>query len=68
MYFFGNRLFLTLMLHKVVWQHTQGVVGFFITTVLQIICEKNFENRLRFDRIVTMSLHITVKNKTDIYQ
>jgi len=56
------------MLHKVVWQHMQGVVGFFITTVLQIICEKNFENRLRFDRIVTMSLHITVKNKTDIYQ
>jgi len=28
--------FLTLMFHKVVWQHMQGVVGLLITTLLQI--------------------------------
>ena len=28
--------FLTLMFHKVVWQHMQGVVGFLITILLQI--------------------------------
>jgi len=28
--------FLTLMFHKVVWQHMQGVVGFLITNLVQI--------------------------------
>jgi len=28
--------FSTLMCHKVVWQHTQGVVGFLVMTLLQI--------------------------------
>jgi len=45
--------FLTLLFHKTAWQHTQGVVGSLITTLLQIYCRivqlKNFENRLRFD-------------------
>jgi len=50
----------TLLLHKVVWQHMQGVVGSLTCSLLQIywkIFEWNsFENRLRFDRIMTMSL------------
>ena len=28
---------LTLMFHKVVWQHMQGVVGFLVTSLLQIL-------------------------------
>jgi len=43
------------ILHKVVWQHMQGVVGSLIATLLQIlenIPVENFENWLRFDRIV----------------
>ena len=27
---------LTLLFHKVVWQHMQGVMGFLVTTLLQI--------------------------------
>jgi len=45
------------MFHKVVWQHMQGVVGFLITTLLQIYHKSLpvkffFENRLRFDRLM----------------
>jgi len=47
------------MFHKVVWQHTQGMVGFLITILLQIYQEifwrKKFENGLRFDRIMAIS-------------
>jgi len=42
------------------WQHMQGVVGYLITTLLQIykgiLKRKNVENQLRFDRIIAMSL------------
>jgi len=52
--------FLTLMFHNVVWQHMQGVLGFLITTVLQIYKEIfqwiKSENRLRFNRIIATSL------------
>ena len=52
--------FLMLMFHKVVWQHVQGVVRFLVTTMLQIYREifqrKQFENQLRFDIIMAMSL------------
>ena len=45
------------------WQHTQGVVGFLITVLLQIYNEisqwKNCENRLRFDRDITTSIVAT---------
>jgi len=30
---------LTLLFHKVVWQHMQGVVGFLMTSLLQIYQE-----------------------------
>jgi len=43
-----------------VWQHVQGVAGFIIISLLQIFYRiwqwQNFENRLRFDRIIAMSL------------
>jgi len=52
--------FLTLMFHKVVWQHMQEVIGFLITGLLQIYQEifqwKKLVNWLRFDRIMAMSL------------
>jgi len=52
--------FLLQMFHKVMWQHMQGVVGYLITTLLQIykgiLKRKNVENQLRFDRIIAMSL------------
>jgi len=48
------------MFHKVVWQHLQGVLGFLITSLLQIyegiFQWKKIENRLRFDRITAVSL------------
>jgi len=48
------------MFHKVVWQHMQELVGFLITTLLQIYQGifqwKKFLFRLRFDRIMAMSL------------
>jgi len=47
--------FLTLMFHKVVWQHMQGGVGFLITTLLQIYQGK-IVNQLIFDRIMARSL------------
>jgi len=37
--FIANRFFSDINLHKVVWQHTQSVVGFLITIVLQIYNE-----------------------------
>ena len=49
--------FLTLVFHKVVWQHMQGAVGFLINSLLQIyqvICLlKKVVNQLRFGRIIT---------------
>ena len=52
--------FLTLMFHKVVWQHMQGMVGFLVTRLLQIyqgiLQWKHFVNRLTFDRTMAMSL------------
>jgi len=52
--------FLKLNFHKVVWKHMQGVVGFSVTFLLQIYYRsslwKNFENRLKFDRDITMSM------------
>ena len=51
--------FLTLMFHMVVWQHVQGVVGFLIITLLQFTnlpVKKNFETRLRFERVMAVSL------------
>ena len=52
--------FLTLMFHKVVWQHVQGMVGFLISFLLLITresaCEGIFENRLGFDGDITMSM------------
>jgi len=51
--------FMTLMFHKVVWQHMQRVVGLLLTSLLQIYQEifqwKNSVNRLRFDRMMVMS-------------
>ena len=48
------------MFHKVVWQHMQRVVVFLITSLLQIyqgiFQSKSFVKRLRFDRIMAMSL------------
>ena len=48
------------MYHKVVWQQMQGVIGFLITSLLQIYLEnfplKNFKNDIRFDRIMAMNL------------
>jgi len=44
------------------WQHLQRVVGYLITTLLQIYPgilssrEKKFVNRFRFDKIMAMSL------------
>ena len=43
------------MFHKVVWQHTRGVVGFLITTLLQHLPRNLPVNRLRLDSIVAMS-------------
>ena len=47
-----------LMFYKAVWQHTQSVVGFLLTVLLQICYRisqrKNFENRLRLDRDMSM--------------
>ena len=52
--------FLRLMFHKVVLQHTQGLVGFLIIISLQIYQRmsqwKNFENRIRFNRYIAMSM------------
>ena len=52
--------FLTLVFHKVVWQHMQDLLGFLMTTLLQIttesFSEKKTENRLKFDRIMSVSL------------
>ena len=46
------------MFHKVVSQHMQGLVWFLITTFLQMYYRifqwKEFENRLRFDRIIAI--------------
>ena len=55
---------MALIFHRVVWQHMwqhmQGVVRPIITTLLQIYYRiyqsENLENRLRFNRIVAMSL------------
>jgi len=51
--------FMTLMFHKVMWQHMQRVVGLLLTSLLQIYQEifqwKNSVNRLRFDRMMVMS-------------
>jgi len=49
--------FLTLMFRKVVWQHMQAPSRSFIKTDGRIepFC-KNFVNRLRFDRIMAMSV------------
>jgi len=48
------------MFHKVVWQRMRSMVGFLITTLLQIYTKisvtQYFENRLRFDRTMAMSL------------
>jgi len=48
------------MFHKVVWQHMKGMVGLAITNLLQIyqgiLQWKKIENRLRFDRVMAMSL------------
>jgi len=49
------------MFQKVVWQHMQEVLRFFnnqLTANLlrSLLLKKIFENRLRFDRIVAMSL------------
>jgi len=50
------------MFHKVVWEHMHGVVRFLVTSFLQIypgIFQWKFYfswNRLRFDRIMAMSL------------
>ena len=52
--------FLALLFYKVVWQHTQGDVGHIRNSLLQIYCIirhwMKFENRLRFDRIMVMTL------------
>jgi len=48
------------MFHNVIWQHMQGVVGFLITSLLQIyqgiLQWKKPENQSCFDRIMAMSL------------
>jgi len=44
------------MFHKLMWQHMQDAVGFLITTLKRNLPEKKTENRLRFDRIMVMSL------------
>ena len=40
--------FLTLMFHKVVWQHTQGLVGFLVTVYYKITRESASERILNF--------------------
>ena len=52
---------MALIFHKVVWQHMQGALGFLIRIQLQILqrnlpVKKISVNRLRFDRIMVMSL------------
>ena len=48
------------MFHKLVYQHMHGAVGFLICIKLQIYQGifqwKSFVNRLKFDRIMVMSL------------
>jgi len=48
------------MFHKVVWQHMQGVMEFLIAFYCKFTKESSsgqyFENRLRFERIMAMSL------------
>ena len=52
--------FLTIMFHKVVWQHMQGVVGFFnklfTANLSRNLPVKKMGTRLRFDRIMATSL------------
>ena len=52
--------FLTMMFHKVVWQHMQGVVGFFnklfTANLSRNLPVKKMGTRLRFDRIMATSL------------
>ena len=52
--------YLTLVFHKLVRQHMQRMVGFLVTTLLQIykgILQWNtYEDRLAFDRIMAVSL------------
>jgi len=55
------------MFHKVLWQRMQGMVGFLITSLLQIYQVKNFVNRLRFDRIMAMSLWPQVTDNNHRY-
>jgi len=49
------------MFHQVVWQHMQGLIGFLLNHVTanlprNLLLKKNYENRLRFDQIMAMSL------------
>jgi len=50
---------MTVMFHKVVWQHMQGLVRFlmnlFTANLPRNLPVKKIENRLRFDRIMAMS-------------
>ena len=50
----------TFNFHKVVWQHTEGMVGSIISVLLEIYFSfqqwKNLENPLRIDKVIAMSL------------
>ena len=48
--------FADINVYKVVWQHMQGVVGLLVTSLLQILPVKKIVNRLRFDKIMVISV------------
>ena len=48
--------FADINVYKAVWQHMQGVVGLLVTSLLQILPVKKIVNRLRFDKIMVISV------------
>jgi len=60
LFFWKLPQFHTSNFRKVVWQHTEGMVGRIIRVLLEIYLAfqqwKNFENLLRIDKVITMSL------------
>ena len=58
LFFFGNyHNFKLLTFAKVMWQHTEGMVGSIIWVLLEIylLAVKDFENPLRIDKVIAMS-------------
>jgi len=45
------------MFYKVVWQHTQGIINNVLLQIYSTTSQwKNFENRLKFYRDITMNM------------